>query len=300
MTRSIKDILTDDGRQNGIVRDMPREEYFGLRRMNASCLVTGLLGSQDIDPAMIKETFEQSRPAPSQSLADSFDRGTLAHLILLQPEMIAGRIAVWEGGDRRGQEWEDFKAANDGRLIMKAADVRAVQYACREFRQVDAVNTLLVPCDVEVAVFAKEGAIHCMGMIDAVTKSGRCVILDPKTTSKGIDADSVRYAIKDFHYRERLGIYRRWYQMATGREVEAVYLIFLSLPPNRIGIRLVKLTTAALEWGEARMLAALAAVEECLANEKWPTFFANGIADVSPFEIGNSNNVTFNGEDISS
>ena len=282
--RNIRDVITDDG-QRGIVLNMPREKYTAIQRMNCSRLVEGLLGPFEIDPVGVRDAFENTRAEPKSSQQDSYDRGTLAHLILLQPEQLVDRVAVWKGKTRHGSEWEAFENEHSGKLIMRPADVADVQRACREFRKTKQVNDLLRPCDTEVAVFSQEGGIFCKGSIDAVTRAGLCVILDPKTVGVGIDSETVRRQIRKFHYREKMAMYARWYTAATGREVDAVYLIFISLPPQRIGVRLVKLTTAALQWGEARMLAVLRAVKECIAKDDWPTFFADDFADVSPWEL---------------
>lgn len=285
-SRDIKDIRNDDGRKTGVTLNMPREQYAAIPRMNFSSLKAGLLGSFDIDPVMIRETFEETRPAPTNDQQDSFNKGTLAHLILLQPELLVDRVAVWQGRERRGQSWDAFSTEHRGKMIMRECDVRAVQHACREFRQVPEVRDLLRPCDTEVAVCAKVGEVYCKGLLDAVTRDGLCVMIDPKTTSRGIDDRSVKYAISDFKYREQMGFYSQLYQLATGREIEQVYLLFISLPPQRIGIRLVRVTTSALQWGWSRCLQALERVEECIRDDRWPTFFANDIADVSEFEIG--------------
>lgn len=284
--RRIADVLLDHGRGNSIVLNMPREEYFAIRAMNASTLVDGLVGNGFYDPTCIRDSFENNRPEASQSQRDSFDRGTLAHYILLQPEMLPGKVAICGGQTRRGKEWEAFEKENVGKIIMRGADVRSVQQVCREFRKNKEVSELLRPCETEITVFAREGNVFCKGMIDAVTRDGLCVMIDPKTTATGIDEDSVRRTIRKFHYREKMGLYRRWYTKATGRNVDDAFLLFLSLPPNRPGIAKVRLTAAALDWGEDRMLGAIRSVQECIEADSFPTFFANYVCDVSEYEQG--------------
>ena len=142
-TRTITDVLIDDGIAPSIAKQMSREQYGGHRRMNASTLVEGLVDAKEIDPTAIRDTYEGHRPPVKQALQDSFDRGTLAHWILLEPEKIAGAIAVWEGGRRAGHVWDEFEAANEGKLIMKRADVVDVQDACPAFKSINAVRSVL-------------------------------------------------------------------------------------------------------------------------------------------------------------
>ena len=284
--RQIADILKDDGKPSGVYRDWTKEQYFGMARMNASTLKAGLVGSKDVDATMIRETFEGNRPPRKQAEQDALDKGTLAHLALLQPADVAGRVQVWEGGVRHGKKWDEFEAEHEGKLIMNRRDVNAVQDACRAFKQVPEVREILAPCDTELTVLTKEGNIYCRAGIDAITREGLCVMLDPKTIGRGIDSHSVANQIRSFAYREQMGIYRRWYTKETGRQIDDVFLIFLSLPPQRIGIRLVRMTQAALEWGEDRMLQALKTLEECIQSDNWPVFFARDVCDVSEWEQG--------------
>lgn len=286
--RNIRDVLENDGHKSGIVTHMPRAVYDSLKRMNFSTAKTGLVGVEDVDASVVKENYEGRRMPVSQDLQDSYDRGTLMHLILLQPEEIAGRVAVWAGKNRSGHEWDAFEQENAGKLIVRQSDVRDVQSACREFRRMPLVRDILKPCDTEVAVLVKEGNIYCKAMIDAVTREGDglCIMLDPKSTRTGIDSATVMRTIRKLNYREQMGLYARWFKMATGREIDQVYLLFVSLPPQRIGVRHVRLTTSALQFGEARMLAVFHELEQCLAADEWPAFCADDICDVSEREIG--------------
>lgn len=286
-SRNIADVLKDDGHRAGTIQNMPREMYDSLHRLNFSSVKEGLLGAFDVDTGMIKETYEQTRPDPTVSQQDSFDSGNLMHLIVLQPELIVDRVAVWRGGDRRGRDWETFKIEHAGKTIMKEAEVRAVQFACREFRQIPRIRELLQPCDTEVTVLVKEGPFFCKCRIDGVTRADRdlCVIVDPKTSRHGNDEHSVLTTIRKFRYREQLGIYARWLTAATGREVDAVYLLFLSLPPQRLGAAVVKITTMALEWGANRVLDAMEQLHESIETDRWPVFCGDYISDVSSFEM---------------
>lgn len=281
--RNIADILIDDGRPNGVVLHMPRAGcYETLSRMNFSTLKKGFVGTEDIDPALIREAFEEREPPPSQDLQDSYDRGTLLHLILLQPEEIAGRVAVWQGKTRSGHEWEAFKRDNPKKLIMKASDVRDVQMACREFKRMKLVRDILRPCDTEVTVLTKEGNVFVKAMLDAVTREGDglCMMVDPKSSRNGISHRAVMRTIETMFYREQMGSYVRWFKSATDRDIEQVFLLFVSLPPQRIGVRRVRLTTEDLQFGASRMLAAMAAVEQCLKTGEWPAFCVDDICDI--------------------
>lgn len=286
--RNIADILIDDGLR-GVMRDIPAEKYHRIARLSVSIIKPGLVGHDEVDPVVIRDTFEGTVDPPERAKQDSYDRGTYTELVLQQPENIAGKVAVWDGPRRDGKEWDQFCVEHSGKLIMRAKDVRELNSVCREFRRVPEVNKLLRPCDTQTQVFVKEGSVYCRGMLDAVTRKGEglTTILDLKTIGAGdLDQVTVERQIRKFHYREQLGIYRRWFQETTNRDVEAVYLVFIALPPQRAGIRLEKVTTMALEWGERRILDAIKRVEECIQTDTWPMFFASDICDVAQWELG--------------
>lgn len=294
MERKIADILIDDGLRNPL-RDWPREKYHDLAKMNASSLKTGLVDAFEIDPASIRAAYEQTRTPPSASLQDAYDRGTLTHVLVFEPEKIVDKIAVWKGSRRAGAEWDDFESQNAGKLIMRDSDVRDVQRAVRELRRVPQVSALLNrKHEAELPVLGRVSRTYCKGLIDSITTdSGIVTMIDLKTTSKGIDEQSVLRTIRQLGYREQMAFYAHLYEQATGKPVEAAYLLFVSLDP--IGVRLVKLTTSALQWGLARMVSAIEAVEACIDADEWPVFFGESLADVAQFELGDDN-VTFDGD----
>lgn len=293
--RSIKDILVDDGLR-GVIRGMPQGAYRGGKRMNASSLKPGLLGPFEIDPSAIKAAYEGTRSEPSATLQASFDKGTLTHVLMLEPEKIVDKIAVWKGSRRAGKEWDEFEKENSGKLIMREADVREVQLAVRELRRVPQVAALLNrKHDTELPVLGKVSRTYCKGLLDCVTNdAGPVTQIDLKTTGHGIDESSVLRAVRNFGYREQLAWYSNLYEQATGKPIEANYLIFVSL--DQIGVRIVKLTTSAIQWGMSRMLAAVEAVEKCIDADEWPVFVGDSIADVAQWELGESVEITFDGE----
>lgn len=278
--RTIESILLDDGRPNGVVRGMDRAAYFSISRMSASVLKTGMIGSDEIDVTAIRDAYEGTRPEPSAELQASFDSGTLTHVLTFEPERIVDAIAVWKGKVRAGREWADFQAANVGKLIMRETDVREVQHAVRELRSVPQVNELLRrKHDTELAVFGKVSRTYAKGLLDCVTTDdGPVTLIDLKTTSHGIDEHSVLRTIDRLHYAEQLGFYAWLYREATGIEIEAAYLLFISLGTN--AVRLVRLTTAYLQFGLRRMTQAIESVERCIDADEWPTFFGSSIADI--------------------
>ena len=284
--RLISEILADCGQPNGIVKGMSREKYNETHRLNYSTVKAGLIGESEVDVTGIKRAFEGISAAPSRALQDAYDIGSLVHLMLLEPEQIADRVAVWKGDRRAGNEWNDFEAENAGKLIIRASDHNEIQSVIKVYRSLTQVQDLLRGHDTEVAVFSNEGRIHCKGLLDAVSsKDGIGSIVDPKTDRMGLSEHTIKNTIRSKRYREQMGIYRRWYQREANVEIEQVVLLFVSMPPAPLGVAKVKLTTACLQLGEARVMNAIERLQGAIDANDWPTFYADYLIDIDPWEV---------------
>jgi len=279
--RHISDILVDDGSANGVYFDVESKEHHARRRLSPSVLATGLLDHRVIDPAAIKFAFEEKREVTSAA-QDRMDRGTLAHLALLQPEKLQTHVAVWKGERRAGQKWEEFEAENNGKLIVKQEDYLLVMSAVKQFRFNKEINDLLSDGDAEVEMLTKEGRLFCSGQVDFVT-SDSSKIVDLKTTDAGLDDRSLEYTIRDFCYREKMSLYKRWIERERDVEVLQCFNVFLRLKPP-VGIVVKKFTSQALDWGWSRMLAAMNELDKCL-DSGFQIFFRSDIADVAEWEM---------------
>lgn len=294
--RDIRDVLTRDDR-HGIVVNHPRVDYMGIARLNPSSLAAGLLGVREIDPRAIRDAYQRQNEIEPPSRKDRMDRGTLAHLALLQPERLASDVAVWGGERRAGAAWDNFEDENDGKLIIRNEDYQSTMAAVNQMRSQKMVAQLLCDVEPEVAVFTQEGyglvdtPIYCKGQLDAVCRA-RKVIVDIKTTEAGIDERSVQRTIREFHYREKMALYREWFasETKTSRDEWSCYNLFLGIG-DRLGIRAVKFTTGAMEFGLFRMQAALTEVATCLAADSWPMFAKEDVMDVAVWECAEEGEV---------
>lgn len=288
---SILDVVTKNPVRK-IVPNMDRSQYRGLCGINPSSLSAGLMSGWDVDPRSIKDAYEADSNVRTGAAQDRMDRGTLAHLALLQPERLSKDVAVWNGGRRSGSVWAEFSDANKDRLIVPEDDYESVMATVNKLRSLPMVAEMLCDIEPEVAVFTglNVGGVtmQARGQLDAVRRSGILRIVDLKTTEAGIDQDSCERTIRTLHYREKMSLYRDWIAAETGTSPEEwkCYNVFLSLG-SRPGVRVVKFTSAALEWGRYRMEKALHSVAECLTAKSWPVFCKDDFMDVKPWEIEN-------------
>lgn len=288
---SISEIITDNPRRE-LVANIPRSEYRKMAGLNPSSLASGLMSDWDVDPRSIRDAYEGVELVRTAATQDRMDRGSLAHLALLQPERLVSDLAVWHGGRRSGLDWHKFEDENKDRLVVTAADFSSTMESVNKLRSVPIVAELLCDIEPEVAVFSGlniDGlTIQVRGQVDAVRRADILRIVDIKTTEAGIDQKSCERTATQFYYREKMAMYRDWVAAETQTDPEEwrCYNLFLSLG-DRPGVRAMQFTTASLEWGRYRMQKALASVAECLRSKAWPVFAKSDFIDVKPWEIEN-------------
>jgi len=265
---------------------MNRDLYRKTPGLNPSSIAAGLIGVDDYDPRMTRDAMDQVQRERTSATQDAMDRGTLAHLALLQPERLTEDVAVWHGGRRQGGEWDAFTEANAGKLILKADDHRDTMRTINELRTVEIVVKYLRGITPEVAMLTYEGRVACKGQVDAVDFNLRQIV-DIKTTNTELSQRGTEATIRRFAYREKMALYRRWIARETGTHPEEwrCFNLFLGIG-SHTGARLVQFTTAALEWGEMRMVKAIETYTECVQASRWPVFERSDMVSVENWELG--------------
>lgn len=297
----ISDILKPDSYKIGLVKNMDRDEYDGIRRLNGSSLAKGLMPGPDIDVRGVRDNFGR-KVVYSAAKQDQLDCGTLGHLALIQPERIATDVAIWTGKIRSGNVWAEFQNQNAGKLIIREDDYDEVMADVQQLRSRDSVVKHVRDVDAEVAVFCTEQGVmsnlFCKGLIDIIDVPKKRIV-DVKFTEAGIAEHKIKKTMRDLWYREKMALYRRWVAIATGTDKNdwKCWNLFLSRSGS-LGVHEVPYTTAALEWGEARILKVMFKVAECLATGDWPMLELESFADVAPFEMEDGDEVTFDGETV--
>lgn len=291
--KSVRDILRKG--TNGLSPNFPREAYSAIPAINPSSLAKGVR-PDGIDPLAIRNAYEKKFGKSS----DAMDRGTLAHMILLQPERLDVDVAIWpDDATRRGKVWDEFQAANFGKLIIRQKDHDFVSAVMRRWEGNPRLKRLVEGLSPETAVFTHEEVwipnqitrdmvmlrVACKGQIDAIDVKNR-VIVDIKTTEAGIDKRSVHNTIRNFHYREKMSLYRRWAAKETQTEPQdwVCYNLFLSLGEDP-GMHIAEFDLDALAWGEDQMLKALQRLIVCIDRSEWPVPIAESVVGVEMWEV---------------
>ncbi len=268
---------------------LPETTYRAMPRMNASTLVNGLRGAH-YDPFAVKWAWENPKASTGKRAKnqDDLDRGTLAHLCMLEPLEVPNRVAIWKGSRRAGKEWEEFSAANEHKLIVPQQTFAEVTYGCMAAMQNPTVQRLLSGGRSEVSFLWSEDDVRCKGRVDYlpdVDPLGIVNIVDLKTTERGIDDRSTDRTVIDLRYREKQSLYRRARAMKGDVDKECIRctLIFVQLTPP-FGVNVKPLDSICLDHFEARMIELLKRTRDAIEHDNFAPMSIESAMGLMPWE----------------
>lgn len=148
--------------------------------------------------------------------------GRLLHTLVLEPENFGAHYAIYHGSVRRGADWEDFKAANAGKTILKENELIEVCAQAAAVRAHPEVAPLLQGGEPETTVVWNEPrhGIRCKARLD-LWHPKRAALVDLKGTPTtdprrfGQIAARMGYFAQLAHYEQavRLGLRRAVYDV---------------------------------------------------------------------------------------
>ncbi len=300
MTTQLQDCLLqpNDSGILAVENNAPESEYRQSTGLNVTAVCAGMIDDHVYSTHRTRLSYERNS---ATSLA--MQLGTAFHAIMLQPELVDDMIVIYEGGDRRGKKWLEFKEEHEGKIILKQTEAHDVFAAASRLHGEADLLKYYLPSGPdalrELAVWAVEGRMQCKGKIDGITLNddGTADLIDLKTT-QDVNTRMLKATARKFCYREKLSMYARWYELATGIPVRKCRLAFCSLQ-KPYAVRILTLSDDAREWGTDRMLRAIAMCESDVAsNRSMRLVETEDVFDVDQWEAADVHepNLTFGGK----
>lgn len=260
-----------DGR---VIRRQDRDAYDRISRVNWSTL-----------SHMARSPLHyQHKLTAVDHDTDARKVGRACHIAIYEPEEFQARVVKWDGGTRRGKEWDAFRAANAGREILtenEYDDVIALQRAVRA--NATAMAHLSGPGDAEVTVtwthrvapieFLPGWSIECKGRLDW---AGQKSLVDLKTVR---DASPTAFgrAVHAYQWHVQAAMYVDAWLAATGDELPYVLIAAEKSPPKAVAV--YRVPESILELGRQEYRRLLAQLHVCRETNSWPGYF-EGEADL--------------------
>lgn len=196
--------------------------------------------------------------------------GRAVHTAVLEPDRFPLEHIIWDGGDRRGNAWKEFAAANADRTILKTdeyAACLAVRDAVRAYAP--AANLLRGESEVSIEWTDAETGIACKARLDHIHAGA---IVDLKSTSS-VDAHDFERTAADLLYHGQLSMYRRGLAACGADFCDDAPVIIAVESSAPYDVAVFEPTDDALRIGDGLVSDLLFRLAECRARDSWPGRF---------------------------
>jgi hypothetical protein len=209
-------------------------------------------------------------PPPDTS---TFAFGRLVHTLILEPDTFHNEYAIFDGAARRGKVWEAFKEANEGKTILKLAEVESAQEMAKAVRDNHALTLGHLSHVEQVITWTDEATgLECKGRFDGLTKWG--MLFDLKT-AQDISRRGFTSAIARYGYAAQAAFYMDGAR-AMGLDVNGwAWLVVEKSAPYDNG--LLHASEEMIKAGRNHYRELLGAVKRCHEMGAWPGRYASAV-----------------------
>lgn len=196
-------------------------------------------------------------------------QGIAGHLAVLEPDEFA-KCAVWTGAVRRGKEWDAFRAANAGRVILTEDEALTAAALGKAVRSHKVAGRYLAEGEAELSVLWGHEGVDCKSRVDF--RSGAGVLLELKTTTdaspRGFGAQVAR-----LDYLGQAAMYADGFADASGERLPVVFVAVEKEPPYVV--QCYRVPESLLLLGRNRYRDLLSRWAQCRGANSWPGYAEN-------------------------
>ena len=247
-----------------ILRGLTYAEYEALPGVRWSSLK-----SLDVSPLLYH--YMETHPrveTPAMRL------GSGIHCAALEPDAFPLRYEIWDGGTRRGKEWDAFCAMHADKVILKA-DEYATCLAVRDAIHANRDAAALLRGESEVSVQWTDAAtgIACKARLDHVYGGS---VIDLKSTAS-VDKRLFEIAASKMEYAAQLAFYVRGLEAADPDAYDmAVRIIAVEQEPPH-DVLVGPYDAASMRTADQLVSDLLFRLGECTARDEWPGRYDNEV-----------------------
>ena len=195
--------------------------------------------------------------------------GRVVHALVFEPETLKVDYAIYEGGDRRGKEWDAFKAANEGKTIFKPNELTAAAAMAAAVKAHDLVKPYLKGGKFEQVMEWADPitGMRCKCRTDWTVENIETLV-DLKTT-RSINMRRFAADVGRFGYHGQHAHYGDGCTHALGWTPKRHLLIAVEkLAPYDVAV--YELDGDAIEAVKAKVVELMEKLQWCRDNDRWP------------------------------
>jgi hypothetical protein len=236
---------------------VPFEAYTEIEAAHASALKDLL-----VSPRLYRWRRDNDRPD-----SDLFRVGRACHTAVLEPERFLADYVLWDGGIRRGKEWDAFrtKAEAKGRTILKQ-DQYELALAVRDAVRSHAVASALLRDgrpELSLRWTHERTGTPCKARVDWLGSA----LVDIKT-ARDVSPRAFSAAAARLGYALQLALYRAGVHAVTGELPPVKIIAVQNCAPYDVAV--FDVTAETLAIGEQQYEGALDLLAECTRKNEWP------------------------------
>lgn len=222
-------------------------------------------GAKTILDCPARYMWERENPVEK----DVFDRGTIAHKLILRSADDRIRVAdTYEW--KPWQTWNPWKADHrtNGLIPIHRGDLLAASRMASAVRRHPVASAIFSEGKPELSMYwiDPETGVTCRGRIDWLRPNA---IVDLKTIYKA-DERTITRQCADHGYAQQADWYRRGYHALTGEWLPYVHVFVENEQPHIVHV--TQLDDDFLAYGKARNDEALQIFAQCESSDDWPAY----------------------------
>lgn len=248
--------------QPGINAGLTNAEYHSEKAHLSSSNLKTLLNS----PAQFYDEKILGNKRIGGGSTAAMDLGSYVHSLILEPEMVDKEFAFFKGWRKQGQDFEAFKEASNGKIIISEPQAHTGQQLARSVEACKAALGLLKGGAAELSLAAKILGVPVKMRADYINPD-QGYILDVKTTRWPSDADTFRRTMRELGYELSAALYCKIAYEVYGKLFDFYWCV---ISKTDIETQVYKASTNTICEGSAMVEKALVLYKRCMEQQNWP------------------------------
>jgi PDDEXK-like domain of unknown function (DUF3799) len=214
---------------------------------------------------------------------DFFTEGNVVHALILEPDKVIERYAVYPGLKKAGAAYEAFKLLEDNqqKAIISAAQMMRCQGLLRAYEALPVAKKLMEAGLAEHTMTSVIMDVPVKARADYINIE-RQVIVDVKTTSMPSDKEYFRATVVDYGYELSAALYKQIAEQVYNVPFDFYWLV---LSKSDQQAHVYKASEATLADGRAKVVKGLHLYKKCKETGIWQLDQPAASYDTSMYEI---------------
>jgi hypothetical protein len=218
---------------------------------------------------------------PPEKENPHYDIGSLVHGLILEPHLVQEEFAFFAGLRKQGPQFEMFKQANKGRVIISHPQRLKCEYyvSCYKKRQ-EAVE-LIKGGFAEQTICVELDGIKIKVRTDYINVD-KGYIADVKTSGFAVDYDSFQVTCNNYMYPLSAALYCKAAEMHYGKKFD---FYWIAISKVDAACEVFKMKDETKQRGELEIAKAINKYKQCQATGIWTNQQKEELCPESVYEI---------------